>query len=245
MKIATISVQRPVFATVVSLLLVILGLLALTRLAVRELPEVESPDRLDRDHVPRRLGRRRRDQDHAGHRGPRRRPRGHHQDRRRRAWTAARASTSSSMPARSVDDAANDVRDRVSRVASNLPPEADPPEIGKVDANADPVMLGQPLEQHAGRARAHRLRRARDRRPLSTCCRASRACASAARAATRCASGSTARRSRRGSSRSRTSRTRCAARTCSCPRGGSSRRSASSRCAPRSGSTPSRISASS
>ena len=43
MKIATISVQRPVFATVVSLLLVILGLLALTRLAVRELPEVESP----------------------------------------------------------------------------------------------------------------------------------------------------------------------------------------------------------
>ena len=43
MKIATISVQRPVFATVVSLLLVILGLLALTRLAVRVLPEVESP----------------------------------------------------------------------------------------------------------------------------------------------------------------------------------------------------------
>ena len=43
MKISTVSVQRPVFATVVSLLLVILGLLAFTRLSVRELPEVESP----------------------------------------------------------------------------------------------------------------------------------------------------------------------------------------------------------
>ena len=43
-------------------------------------------------------------------------------------------------PERSVDDAANDVRDRVARVASNLPPEADPPEIGKVDLNADPVI---------------------------------------------------------------------------------------------------------
>ena len=43
MKIATVSVQRPVFATVVSLLLVILGLLAYTRLSVRELPEIESP----------------------------------------------------------------------------------------------------------------------------------------------------------------------------------------------------------
>jgi len=43
MKIASVSVRRPVFATVISLLLVILGLLAATRLAVRELPEVESP----------------------------------------------------------------------------------------------------------------------------------------------------------------------------------------------------------
>ena len=43
MKISEISVKRPVFATVVSLLLVILGLLAYSRLSVRELPEVESP----------------------------------------------------------------------------------------------------------------------------------------------------------------------------------------------------------
>ena len=41
MKISEVSVRRPVFATVVSLMLVILGLLAYTRLSVRELPEVE------------------------------------------------------------------------------------------------------------------------------------------------------------------------------------------------------------
>jgi multidrug efflux pump len=44
------------------------------------------------------------------------------------------------VPERNVDEAANDVRDRVSRVAAQLPPEADPPEIGKVDFNAEPVI---------------------------------------------------------------------------------------------------------
>ena len=42
---------------------------------------------------------------------------------------------------RDVDSAANDVRDRVSRVLSALPEEADPPEIVKADASADPVMF--------------------------------------------------------------------------------------------------------
>ena len=39
-----------------------------------------------------------------------------------------------------MDEAANDVRDRVARVAAQLPQEADPPEIGKVDFNAEPIM---------------------------------------------------------------------------------------------------------
>src|SRR5690242_13438396 len=43
MIISEISVRRPVFAIVVSLLLTILGLMALARLAVREYPNVESP----------------------------------------------------------------------------------------------------------------------------------------------------------------------------------------------------------
>ena len=139
MKIPTISVQRPVFATVVSLLLVILGLLALTRLAVRELPEVESPIvsiettylGASADVVETKITQVIEDRV-SGLEGITK-------------ITSQSVDGRSSInlefdPARSVDDAANDVRDRVARVASNLPPEADPPEIGKVDLNADPVI---------------------------------------------------------------------------------------------------------
>jgi hypothetical protein len=41
---------------------------------------------------------------------------------------------------RNVDEAANDVRDRVGRVAAQLPPEADPPQIAKADSDTQPVM---------------------------------------------------------------------------------------------------------
>ncbi len=139
MMISTVSVKRPVFATVVSLLLVILGLLAATRLPVREMPEVESPvvsiettylgaaadvvetkiTQVIEDRV-------------SGLEGVTK-------------ITSQSIDGRSSInlefaPERDVDEAANDVRDRVSRVASSLPPEADPPEIGKVDFNADPIM---------------------------------------------------------------------------------------------------------
>ena len=42
-RLSELSVRRPVLATVISLMLVILGLLAATRLPIRELPDVESP----------------------------------------------------------------------------------------------------------------------------------------------------------------------------------------------------------
>ena len=139
MKISTISVQRPVFATVVSLLLVILGLLALTRLPVRELPDVEAPivsietdyRGASADVVETKITQVIEDRV-SGLEGITK-------------ITSQSVDGRSSInlefdPARSVDDAANDVRDRVARVASNLPPEADPPEIGKVDFNADPII---------------------------------------------------------------------------------------------------------
>jgi multidrug efflux pump len=139
MRISTISVQRPVFATVVSLLLVILGLLAYTRLSVRELPEVESPvvsiettyRGAAADVVETKITQ--------------------VIEERVSGLEGVTKITSQSVdgrssiniefvPERDVDEAANDVRDRVSRVASQLPPEADPPEIGKVDFNAEPVI---------------------------------------------------------------------------------------------------------
>jgi multidrug efflux pump len=41
---------------------------------------------------------------------------------------------------RDLDAAANDVRERLSRVAQRLPEEADPPQITKVDSGTDPIM---------------------------------------------------------------------------------------------------------
>jgi len=139
MKLSTVSVQRPVFATVVSLLLVILGVLAFTRLAVRELPEIESPvvsietsyRGAAADVVETKITQ--------------------VLEERVSGLEGVTKITSQSIdgrssinlefvPDRDVDEAANDVRDRVSRVADDLPPEADPPEVGKVDFNAEPVI---------------------------------------------------------------------------------------------------------
>ena len=140
MKISEVSVQRPVFATVMSLLLVILGLLAATRLPIRELPNVESPvvsiDTTYRgasaDVVETKITQVIEDRV-AGLEGVTK-------------ITSQSLDGRSSIdiefdPSRSVDEAANDVRDRVSRVVANLPVEADPPEIGKVDSNAEPIMF--------------------------------------------------------------------------------------------------------
>src|SRR5687767_8471967 len=43
MRISEISVRRPVFATVISLLLIIFGLVSLDRLATREYPDIDRP----------------------------------------------------------------------------------------------------------------------------------------------------------------------------------------------------------
>src|SRR5918995_302757 len=43
MRISEVSVRRPVFATVLSMLLVIFGLVSLQRLSVREYPDIDRP----------------------------------------------------------------------------------------------------------------------------------------------------------------------------------------------------------
>jgi multidrug efflux pump len=138
-KIAELSVKRPVFATVVSLLLVILGLLAATRLPVRELPDIESPvvsietsyRGASADVVETKITQVIEERV-SGLEGV---------DKITSQSVDGRSSINIVFgPERNVDDAANDVRDRVSRVAGQLPTEADPPEIGKVDFGAEPIM---------------------------------------------------------------------------------------------------------
>jgi multidrug efflux pump len=43
MKLSDISIQRPVFAVVMSLLLLVLGVMSFTRLTLRELPAIDPP----------------------------------------------------------------------------------------------------------------------------------------------------------------------------------------------------------
>jgi multidrug efflux pump len=139
MFISDISVRRPVFATVISMLLVILGLAALSKLPVRQYPDIDRPvvsvettyrgasaevietkvTQVIEDVI-------------AGIEG-----------------IETLDSTSRDERSdiriefnveRDVDAAANDVRDRVARVLDQLPQEADPPEIAKSDSTSDPVI---------------------------------------------------------------------------------------------------------
>jgi multidrug efflux pump len=139
MIISEISVRRPVFATVISLLLVIFGLVSLSRLSVREYPDIDRPivsittnytgassavietkvTQVIEDAV-------------AGIEGILK-IESESEDERSQVRIEFDIN-------RDIDAAANDVRDRISRVVNQLPDAADPPEIIKADASADPVI---------------------------------------------------------------------------------------------------------
>ncbi|RMF08666.1 MAG: efflux RND transporter permease subunit [Alphaproteobacteria bacterium] len=139
MILSDISVKRPVLATVISLLLLAFGVLSFDSLPLREYPDIDSPvvsitttyPGASADIVESKITQVIEDQV-AGIEG-------------------IRAIESSSKDGRStiniefsvnrdVDIAANDVRDRVSRVLNNLPDEADPPEVSKAEADGSPMM---------------------------------------------------------------------------------------------------------
>jgi multidrug efflux pump len=138
--LSELSVRRPVFAMVVSLLLTILGLMAANRLPVREYPDVAAPvvsvetryrgatAAVVESKITQII-----ENQIAGLEGV---------DKITSASAEERSRiTIEFSPDRDIESAANDVRDRVSRVQSNLPDEADPPQISKVDASAEPVLV--------------------------------------------------------------------------------------------------------
>jgi multidrug efflux pump len=139
-RISEISVRRPVFATVISMLLIIFGLVSLERLAIREYPDIERPvvsitttyngaaasvietkiTQVIEDSIAGIEGIIKIESDS--------------EDERSNIRIEFDVS-------RDLDAAANDVRDRVARVLGSLPPEADPPQVVKADANAESVMF--------------------------------------------------------------------------------------------------------
>ncbi len=141
MIISELSIRRPVFATVLSLLLLIVGIMAALRLSIREYPDIQQPavsvnvtyrganagvietriTQLIENEV-------------AGLEGVDK-VTSRSRDERANIDVLFNAS-------RNIDSAANDVRDRVTRVMRRLPDEADPPQVEKVESGADAVLFG-------------------------------------------------------------------------------------------------------
>jgi multidrug efflux pump len=139
MKLSDVTIRRPVFATVLSLLLILVGAVSFTRLQVREYPRIDEPvvnvttrligasSEVIESQVTKPL-----EDSIAGIDGV-------------EIITSISRSEQSQITVRfklekSPDDAAADVRDRVSRVRARLPDAVDEPVIAKVEADATPTI---------------------------------------------------------------------------------------------------------
>jgi multidrug efflux pump len=139
MLLSDASVKRPVFASVISLLLVIFGLVAFGRLPLREYPDIDPPVVSIDTRYP-------------GAAANVVETQITQPIEERIAGVEGIAAISSSSEdgrsvvtvefntGRDVDGAANDIRDRVAAILDDLPAEADAPEIQKVDSNEDVIM---------------------------------------------------------------------------------------------------------
>ena len=140
MMISDLSVRRPVFATVMSLLLFILGIGAVTRLSLREFPDVDRPvvsietryRGASSDVVESRITQIM-ENEISGIEGVERLNSSSRDER-------SQINVEFSLD-RDLDSAANDVRERLSRVSQRLPLEADPPQITKVDSGEEPIIF--------------------------------------------------------------------------------------------------------
>jgi multidrug efflux pump len=140
MGLSELCIRRPVFATVLSLVIVLLGVVSYTRLTVREYPNVDEPVVSVQTRYPGASAKIIESQvtqilegSIAGISGI-------------DVLESSSRSEDSRITVRfrpdvDQDVAASDVRDRVSRVRGRLPDEIDEPIIAKVEADAQPVMM--------------------------------------------------------------------------------------------------------
>jgi multidrug efflux pump len=148
MMLCDLSIKRPVLSTVMSLVIILLGLISYDRLSVREYPNIDEPvvnvetvyrgatAEIIESQITQPL-----EESLAG-------------------IESIDVMTSISRPeqsqitikfrlTRDPDEAANDVRDRVARVRGRLPGEIDDPVISKVEADAQPtIYLAFSSSQH-------------------------------------------------------------------------------------------------
>src|SRR6185503_21180095 len=139
MFLPELSIRRPVLATVMSLVIILLGIISFLRLSVREYPKIDTPvvsvrtvytgasAQVIESQVTQPL-----EDSLAGIEGI------------RTIKSVSREEVSQItvefVVERNVDAAANDVRDRVSRVRSRLPDEVDDPVVSKIEADAQAIL---------------------------------------------------------------------------------------------------------
>ncbi len=140
MNISSLSINRPVLATVISILLVLFGVIGYTFLGIREFPSIDPPVvtvstsyvGANADVIESQIS--------------------EPLEESINGIAGIRSLTSVSSDGRSnitvefelgvdMEAAANDVRDRVSRAIRSLPPDTDPPVITKSDADASPILV--------------------------------------------------------------------------------------------------------
>jgi multidrug efflux pump len=139
MLLSDVSIKRPVFATVIGLLLIAVGFVSFTRLALREYPDIDPPIVSIRTSYP-----------GASANVVETRITEVIEDRiagiegiRFINSTSQDGQSSISIEfdiSRNMDSAANDVRDRVGGILRQLPLEADPPDVQKADASEETVL---------------------------------------------------------------------------------------------------------
>jgi len=149
MKISDLCIRRPVFATVLSLAIMLVGLVSYTRLPVREYPKIDEPvvtvdttyrgasAEIVESQISKPL-----EDSLAGIEGV-------------DVITSISRQENSQISVRfklerNPDSAAADVRDRVSRVRNKLPTAIEEPVIAKVEADANPIIwIAFSSDQHS------------------------------------------------------------------------------------------------
>ncbi|MBX2834932.1 MAG: efflux RND transporter permease subunit [Micavibrio sp.] len=139
MIISDVSIKRPVFASVISLLLIAFGLVSFDRLSLREYPDIDPPIvtvEVEYPGAPANIVETRvtelLEERIAGVEGI--------EFIESSSQDGQSNVTIEFSINRDVNEAANDVRDRISGIQDNLPEEAEPPEVQKVDSNNDVII---------------------------------------------------------------------------------------------------------
>jgi multidrug efflux pump len=139
MLLSDVAVKRPVFASVVNLLLLVFGIVAVSYLSLREYPDIDPPvvsvntsypgasAEIVETRITQLLEER-----ISGIEGI------------KNVSSSSRNGRSSITIefslSRDIDAASNDVRERISRALNSLPDQAFPPEVSKTDSDANPII---------------------------------------------------------------------------------------------------------